>query len=191
MGKVRLLNGKPLLVGGKVAISDNCCCSQGSCPDPLVNSITANVAGISFPCGCIDLGPFGFAGNSIVATDNAVNGIQILGFVPGPPDTWSTSGVAPFDISSYSDGHCGHFFFSGTVNQSILVACVSGSTTVLIYDSGDLFATFYATGASFGSSVSNQLSCGQIVTDPFPLGYGGPAAVLGVASGGSVTLTQP
>lgn len=29
MAKVRLLGGKPLLVGGKVALSDDCCCDQG------------------------------------------------------------------------------------------------------------------------------------------------------------------
>src|SRR6266850_331248 len=34
MSKVRLLNGKPLMVDGKVALSDNCCCgAEVECPD--------------------------------------------------------------------------------------------------------------------------------------------------------------
>ncbi len=33
MAKVRLLNGKPLMVGGKVALSDDCCCGGGGCAD--------------------------------------------------------------------------------------------------------------------------------------------------------------
>lgn len=36
MAKVRLFGGKPLLVGGKIAISDGCCCTAAqACPDPL------------------------------------------------------------------------------------------------------------------------------------------------------------
>lgn len=31
MAKVRLLDGKPLLVSGKVALSDSCCCGGGAC----------------------------------------------------------------------------------------------------------------------------------------------------------------
>lgn len=35
MPKVRLLSGKPLLVNGKVALSDDCCCGEGPPPCPL------------------------------------------------------------------------------------------------------------------------------------------------------------
>ncbi len=42
MAKVRLLHGKPLMVGGKVALSDDCCCGgqPGVCPDTETITIT-------------------------------------------------------------------------------------------------------------------------------------------------------
>ncbi len=43
MAKVRLLHGKPLMVGGKVALSDDCCCGAqppGVCPDTETITIT-------------------------------------------------------------------------------------------------------------------------------------------------------
>ncbi len=52
MAKVRLLHGKPLMVGGKVAMSDDCCCGGGggfSCtadpqPDPIILTISGVVS---------------------------------------------------------------------------------------------------------------------------------------------------
>jgi len=39
MAKVRLLGGKPLMVAGKVALSDNCCCQPADCCDRDVTEI--------------------------------------------------------------------------------------------------------------------------------------------------------
>ncbi len=48
MAKVRLLNGKPLMVGGKVALSDDCCCgTPGVCPDPDAPTIDVTFAGLT------------------------------------------------------------------------------------------------------------------------------------------------
>ncbi len=52
MAKVRLLHGKPLMVGGKVALSDDCCCGGPTpppfnCPDNLTApTITITFAGL-------------------------------------------------------------------------------------------------------------------------------------------------
>ncbi len=41
MSKVRLLNGKPLMVGGKVALSDACCCPTiTGCPSVTISGLT-------------------------------------------------------------------------------------------------------------------------------------------------------
>ncbi len=53
MAKVRLLNGKPLMVGGKVALSDDCCCQQGACPVPCAENLYLTFSGvIPDSCGC-------------------------------------------------------------------------------------------------------------------------------------------
>ncbi len=52
MAKVRLLNGKPLMVGGKVALSDDCCCA-GQCPDCPAGSVTVTFNSLSICAGCI------------------------------------------------------------------------------------------------------------------------------------------
>ncbi len=49
MAKVRLLNGKPLTVGGKVALSDDCCCggTTGACCDEDDNCTITTAAACS------------------------------------------------------------------------------------------------------------------------------------------------
>ncbi len=52
MAKVRLLNGKPLMVGGKVATSDDCCCPS-ACPDCPAVSVTITFSGVIACVGCV------------------------------------------------------------------------------------------------------------------------------------------
>ncbi len=53
MAKVRLLNGKPLMVGGKVALSDDCCCAQGcSCCPPATATIDVTFSGVGDVGAC-------------------------------------------------------------------------------------------------------------------------------------------
>ncbi len=52
MAKVRLLHGKPLMVGGKVALSDDCCCGQTPTDCSAITSIT--FSGVEFCCACSD-----------------------------------------------------------------------------------------------------------------------------------------
>ncbi len=49
MAKVRLLQGKPLVVGGKVALSDNCCCTPPSCPS--ITLICDQISASKTKCG--------------------------------------------------------------------------------------------------------------------------------------------
>ncbi len=56
MAKVRLLNGKPLMVGGKVALSDDCCCGTpvgpcGVAPCHAIGEIDFTVAGDHYGSG--------------------------------------------------------------------------------------------------------------------------------------------
>ncbi len=66
MAKVRLLGGKPLMVGGKVAMSDDCCCSTtgACCAGPFCHELSAsdcaNISGIFYPHRhCVDNCPCG------------------------------------------------------------------------------------------------------------------------------------
>ena len=49
MAKARLLGGKPLLISGKVALTDDCCCGIRFCPDwasvPCINVTFSGIVG--------------------------------------------------------------------------------------------------------------------------------------------------
>lgn len=152
---------------------------------------TAVISDVGFPCGCIDLTDWGFPGASISCSDSAVNTTTTVGFQPGPPPFWIADPVSPFTVASYTDSTCGHLYFSSDVNQTLLFFCVDNFITILLYDTLDLFATFYAHGVSIGTVASNELTCGEILSYPFPPVYGGPVAVLGVATGGTILISQP
>ncbi len=65
MAKVRLLNGKPLMVGSKVALSDDCCCG----PTPPTTCCTTATITIVFS-GIVDcLGIIGDLNGSFVLTE--------------------------------------------------------------------------------------------------------------------------
>ncbi len=71
MARVRLLHGKPLTVGGKVALSDDCCCTPAP-PTGCPVSVTFN--GLEFCCACDG---FGGAIEWFEDADNHLNGIPI------------------------------------------------------------------------------------------------------------------
>ncbi len=80
MAKVRLLNGKPLMVGGKVALSDDCCCESATCHDCPADNITLTLSGITLCTGfCLT----GFNGTYGV-NSGSVNGTYVVPKIISP-----------------------------------------------------------------------------------------------------------
>ncbi len=133
MGKVRLLGGKPLMVGGKVALSDACCCGTGACPPAPEQRIVTTiriiidgmVTGFESDCGsgCIP---------TAVSLDTLDTGIITLDYA-----SWFDFGEdVPFCQQQLP-------FTTANVNYTCPSACCGGSDC-------DPSTTFYSISPNFG-----------------------------------------
>ncbi len=120
MAKVRLLHGKPLLVGGKVAISDDCCCGGAPFHCNDVETITVVFAGIA---NCDPPGiPESFNGTFVLMQTfpgskiwEGIGNDYTIPFIPGTFHTIITVACeeSPNDSSvDYRDDSSGPAFFS-------------------------------------------------------------------------------
>src|SRR5437762_1354614 len=76
MPKVRLLNGKPLMVNGKVALSDDCCCGAGPCQDIVcAATLDVTISGLGLCSG--GSGSVTFTGVPLVADHVVADGNNI------------------------------------------------------------------------------------------------------------------
>lgn len=160
MAKVRLLGGKPLLVGGKVALTDDCCCGGvcclydfttfPTCQEGRTEEDCLNAGGIFHPgesCSdvtCFDACCFGtYPDQTCVVMD------YIECFLSG--------GINAFDFRSCSPNPCCprlnlHFAASGTVDLS---DDCNGCPT-LDYDSEKTFSLGLDPGCTI--SISDSIS---------------------------------
>ena len=187
MPKVRLLGGKPLIVGGKVALSDSCCCGAGTCPD--VDPITVAFSGISLCSGCLDATPFGFGVsiNNLIAT-GVINGTFTLArYFTGSPEGWffTTGNRINYDLWTAS-GCSGPPFSNVDDGLTPIVWCENGVWQVWLLTNTNGFSLFYATTTGVPSGAANIGVCGATTPDPVG-GVGSPDFVIG--SGGTATVT--
>jgi hypothetical protein len=191
MPKVRLLNGKPLLVGGKVAMNDACCCGEGACPD----SIEFTVSGISVNCGCRG------GGGSYYMEDLSINGGPFTASVGGDPETGICEYLYFDDPGirrhNFSDGSC--VDPTGTPTQDSPITWRILRYGGIWYAHGeDNFGSLEFHGATSDPSdpISNILGCTQPqnICDDFVFYYisgTGCNDFYPDAQGGTVTLTLP
>ncbi len=179
MAKVRLLNGKPLMVGGKVALSDDCCCgTPGICQD--VATITVAISGVTLCPGCVEID----AGGGAVIVDSAspLNGTFILTQI-ATASVWTNDTVGTAHIRSFITG-CLLLLSEGDFDMRISLECDTsdpGTGYRLTYEVGSL--SFFSLGTpSFTLSRPNDNAiCGQPVT------WAGTQNA--VATGGSIVMT--
>ncbi len=126
MAKVRLLHGKPLMVGGKVALSDNCCC----------NVFPANCGNIPT---VISTGYQGFGATRDDAVANAIsNGLIGTGL----------ESSLLFCLGTYSV-FFGHYrWTTGILKSPGDPLTISTRYYILRYDTGDDFTNVGGTNAT-------------------------------------------
>ncbi len=193
MAKVRLFGGKPLLVNGKVSLSDDCCCG-GIVPCPPVEemtNITIVSSDINTCTDCIDLTstPFGNFGSFQIYA-NYLNTTKVV-----PPffNWWQTDdptlGVGQLDYPSDAPSPC-------TCPSPDPCTTTEDPTglhfQIMCDDTGwkvelaaGLFIYFYAIELPDPTVlIANQLTtCGELINDP---DFG---AVWTGALGGTIQLT--
>ncbi len=197
MAKVRLLNGKPLMVGGKVAISDGCCCST-PCPTVCPASVTVKFTGVTIDGCCLsapssssevtDIGLFNDL--SVVLGLDADPGCCLYDYTATPLSTMAVHAKIWFPATDCSGFPFVDRDFGIGDSLFVTVGCVNGSWYINAGFSGDLL--FYAVSSGI-TSVANQLTscdgtivsrdfvngdCTLIQQDTQSAGYGGTATVV-------------
>ncbi len=181
MAKVRLLHGKPLLVGGKVALSDDCCCGgEFTCP----SSITVRFTGVNF-CPCI---AFDSGFPSFFFTENQFNGVNITCNRISEPSCdgdcafsngltgvmFPASGLPEADLNYYADSSdCSTSSFVQTASFALLVVRIAstGLWSILIYGQDNFFAyanciMFLGEGTDQANVPNNLMPpCGTFLFD--------------------------
>jgi hypothetical protein len=148
MAKVRLLQGKPLMVGGKVALSDDCCCGGAVCPPDGVD-LTVTFSGIE-TCLCSS-----FLGSSFKVTSGDPNGTYLIPF--DSPGFWQSSGIGTFHFLTYVGvTDCTTIPIESDVSAFIQVGCTDGEWTVFFFLEGS--ARWFG-GDSFSLPVPNDNTC--------------------------------
>ncbi len=166
MTKVRLLHGKPLMVGGKVALSDDCCCGP-----PCLNVRCENIV----PCsGCVPGSGQSFSG--ISELNDGLNNTYCL--------TKITDGFWAYDSTDSRlewDAYVGLgcILFNGHVesNLSIRLQLISAVWELSLITTTPF--VFYGATANPALVISNQNICGV-----------GPQSNT-IASGGTATILNP
>ncbi len=131
MAKVRLLHGKPLMVGGKVALSDDCCCTPTP-PTGCPASVT--FSGVEFCCACSD--PSNPDDNRMLLIED--------------PDVGLLNGIAWNLNKEGAFGDCPDVCY----NNSDIILAWANSGTASCPSSGDEFgATFPTVFVSFISGI--------------------------------------
>ncbi len=169
MAKVRLLNGKPLLVGGKVALSDDCCCSQPTTCPPDGSPITVRFAGVLINCGC-----FASGGEGIIGTDISVNGSFSVPSVGG--GQWQGDGGQAI-ITGYTNTDCTGVPVPTLVTGFIVAVCTVGQWQIEYSFEGsfDAFENGFRGGeVPVASPVPNLAACASGFGD---IGHGGTATI--------------
>jgi hypothetical protein len=185
MAQVRLLGGKPLMVGGKVALNDDCCCGgdeECSTCDHTHDIITLTPSGLSICSGCISSAFYGQSYNTLA--DLGINNSAVLGRIDGPPspDYWQGNGGSVSFNYFLANTTCSGLP-SGSFSHAVQWNVICDETGYRIIG---IFSTwgvvFYAREITGSCTVSNQLSCNLAVGDAY---FG---AIVGAASGGTVNL---
>jgi hypothetical protein len=172
MAKVRLLQGKPLMVGGKVSLSDDCCCG-GACPD--VETLNVEFAGVLLDCACVDIPE---NSSSVIVTDISFNGPFALS---GGTGIWTGNGGV-IHAKTFAGSSCGGSpTFDGDAQVSIQVTCDTGKFVVFCWVGA--VALYYSPASSTLASRPNQLTCGSVA----PTIIGG--VFRGVSHDGTATIS--
>ncbi len=199
MAKVRLLNGKPLMVGGKVALSDACCCGAGACPtltevtfDSVVFDGTCRIR-FSIPNGSYHVDDVLFNNNPRAISafgptegvecgdsqDDAPGDYELFDYIDGDPacltlssDTIGSTSVIAFRVS-------GMWRLIALANMS------NGVNTVMFYGGpqANVLSSFtnLCTGTATNALTLPDASIWALIGIAPPL--------TGVASGGTATVT--
>ncbi len=183
MAKVRLLQGKPLMVGGKVALSDDCCCGAGlgaCCLNGVCTQTTETdcraiggrwSSGLSCdPNPCCDNCP-----DSMAPTIT----VTFIGVLLCSPITGDVNGS--FVISLVSPGH-----WLGTGNPITLVGVDYGTTIEVLCDSGSMSISMYSIDLGLGGIFAVPSACPPgpsssiytVCDAPSVIGTGGTAILL-------------
>ncbi len=206
MAKVRLLQGKPLMVGGKVALSDNCCCQTGACCH------AHGICTVATSSACLSAGGI-FQGVGTVCTPNpccpntvsievTLSGVSVsCGCVGGSGHSVRVTGSIGGTYTLPNTGGCGFeytvvgafhaidYFNDETcttqTNEADVDAIISasyntstGQWVVLVRATSNHGLLLSAfRGTSFTTTVSNTETCGFH-------GFAG----FGIASGGSALI---
>ncbi len=199
MAKVRLLQGKPLMVGGKVALSDDCCCGGVVCPDTVIVRFhgvticaTCYTTGISsahladvglfndVDVTCIDFGST--CGDMDCLRDN---GFGVIGSPPEPPQinykdfgTADCSGIPAHDVAgdvAVAIGRQGAtWYVMAATNDGI----AGIAQTVIFQGSGTDRSNIPNTVTCSGTLTADILTaCNIDISLFYPGGEGGTAAI--------------
>ncbi len=192
MAKVRLLHGKPLMVGGKVALSDDCCC--GPTP-PTVCPTSVTFSGIEFCCV-----PGGSGTSAMLFEDSGADPIEVINDTPfslldidpaAPCDT-RCSGQTDLGIHNWNSSDCTTSPTGDTVTGiALFVVHAAGIWYVLALTAADGVILFYGTTTNPATPIANQVICNNTVeydNDAFTCLFDGPSMLLGVAENGTATL---
>ncbi len=183
MAKVRLLNGKPLMVSGKVALSDACCCGAAfTCSTS--ESVTVTFTGISIGCGCVSLTTIP---SSVNVTDISMNGTFVL---TGAAGFWDNSSCGFFAGIQYGVSlDCSGLPSVISGQGRAFVYCANAESQyepdtpvglVIGYEAGSVvfFASLVATGLAGRTNFLTM--CGQHFTvggDQYAVGINGTATI--------------
>ncbi len=187
MAQVRLLHGKPLMVGGKVALSDDCCCQPAGCPTVIIT-----FSGISF---CVDVCLLR------VLPDGSTKFLTYIGIndVPFSTSPFTMAGYACsyFNLTAgsttelvYGESDCSSLGGLEAADGGAIVAKAdNGSWIVQLSFAGEIM--FLGTSAAHATSpvvITNEfVSCGQEGTLSLPIqdgratfacGFGGTATIV-------------
>ncbi len=169
------------MVGSKVALSDDCCCPGGGCPEVMCPRTVA-VSGIIMDCGCIPLSLIGSSGSvEFTSFSNA-----------GSPYTATGDGLCIASPSVHchaaqwsSDDCSGIPDAEADSSQVLVVSCFNDQIEVMIFGSdvtSALLVSFYNDNVTLGVPASNMASCESVFSTSF-------GTALGIARSGSVTVT--
>lgn len=194
MSKVRLLNGKPLMVGGKVATSDDCCCQPENCfCDTADCGGGEHVAyftfsGISVACGCVDLSSIN-PDTSRIITSASLNGTITANCVDS---VWSGVNEAmTFNYNGYQDSFCSDLQVTAAAIPSVYAWCDGSTLRVALTD--NISVLFYGSACALDTPYDNESFCQALFADnTIPPGVGfGPSVGSGFNGQVTVSITPP
>ena len=166
MAKVRLLNGKPLMIGSKVALSDACCCPTGLCSCCLSSStdpVHITFHGLSTVCGACALSAHG----GLIADISALNTIFTVPKIESSAcNEYFSASVGTLSIGIYNDFSCSSLATTVDADLQIDIVCDNDGSGCKWFVEADLIfigggfdcalIAFFSNGISVGDTIVNQ-----------------------------------